>query len=176
MANFPQVIIESIQSEQGQSILPELIALLQDAVASGASVGFLPPLSMEEAEEYWQGILGDLSPQSRVLLVAYQDGNIVGSVQLEFAGRANGLHRAEVQKLFVLQSHRRRGIAQKLMQSIEGVAREHQRTLLVLDTREGDSAEQLYRKIGYIAAGVIPAYARNAAGELDTTVYFYKPL
>ncbi len=43
--------IETIIPEQGRVILPELITLLQDAVASGASVGFLPPLSEEEARE-----------------------------------------------------------------------------------------------------------------------------
>jgi hypothetical protein len=52
----------------------------------------------------------------------------------------------------------------------------HNRTLLVLDTRSGDTASVLYRKCGYIEAGPIPAYALNAAGQLDATTYFYKQL
>lgn len=35
--------------EQGDVVLPALIELLRDAVHSGASVGFLAPLSDEEA-------------------------------------------------------------------------------------------------------------------------------
>nr|WP_218032000.1 GNAT family N-acetyltransferase [Dictyobacter kobayashii] len=113
---------------------------------------------------------------TQVLLVARDDEQIVGSVQLALATRANGLHRAEIQKLFVLQSQRRRGIARTLMQAIEEIARARGRTLIVLDTREGDTAEQLYRKIGYIEAGRIPGYALSAAGTLDGTIYFYKIL
>jgi acetyltransferase len=168
--------LETISPEQGQAILGELVTLLQDAVASGASVGFLPPLSQEEAQAYWTAILEDLAHDKRVLLVARRSTQVVGAVQLELASRANARHRAEVQKLFVLQQERRRGIGQRLMEAIEPIAREHGRSLLVLDTRLGDDAERLYRKIGYREAGIIPAYAQNAAGTLDATIIFYKLL
>jgi hypothetical protein len=62
------------------------------------------------------------------------------------------------------------------MQEIEQAARECGRTLLVLDTRQGDAAEQLYRSLEYREAGVIPMYARSATGTLDGTVFFYKML
>jgi hypothetical protein len=47
---------------------------------------------------------------------------------------------------------------------------------LVLDTRLGNSAEQLYRKLQYREAGIIPSYARSAEGTLDATIIFYKLL
>jgi ribosomal protein S18 acetylase RimI-like enzyme len=168
--------IQILGAENEQAALPELINLLQDTVASGASVGFLPPLSAEDAERYWRAVFQDVAQQNRILLVAYNSGHIAGSVQLAFATQANGRHRAEVQKLFVLQSQRRQGIGQALMLAIEQVAREHGRTLLVLDTRQGDTAEQLYRKVGYTEVGVIPAYAQDAAGNLQGTIFFYKLL
>jgi ribosomal protein S18 acetylase RimI-like enzyme len=108
--------------------------------------------------------------------VARNAGRVVGSVQLALAMKPNALHRAEVQKLFVLQSQRRRGTGRALMQAVEQTARECERTLLVLDTRQGDAAEQLYRKLGYREAGIIPAYARSATGTLDSTIFFYKAL
>jgi acetyltransferase len=168
--------IEMIQPENGHIVLPELIRLLQDAVASGASVGFLPPLSDEEARIYWNTVLDDVAKQTRVLLVARDSGNIVGAVQLELAMKPNARHRAEVQKLFVFRHQRQRGIGRRLMQALERVARERRRTLLVLDTRQGDAAEQLYRKLGYIEVGSIPSYARSATGTLDPTIIFYKSL
>ncbi len=168
--------VETISREQGQGILAELTTLLQDAVASGASVGFLPPLSEEEARAYWTAVLEDLAQQSRVLVVARQSTRVVGAVQLELATKANARHRAEVQKLFVLQQARRRGIGRLLMEAIERIARERGRALLVLDTRLGDDAERLYRKVGYTEAGVIPSYAQSAAGTLDATIIFYKLL
>ncbi|MBA2679621.1 MAG: GNAT family N-acetyltransferase [Ktedonobacteraceae bacterium] len=168
--------IETFDGEREGERTQELVALLQDAVSSGASVGFLPPLSEEEARQYWQGVLEKVLLGTRVLLVARIDGRIVGSVQLDLATQPNGLHRAEVQKLFVLQRARCHGIGRKLMHKVEQVARERGRTLLVLDTRQGDSAEQLYRSLGYEEVGVIPKYAKSGAGTLDATVFFYKLL
>lgn len=164
------------QASEEQAIMPELIQLLQDTVNGGASVGFLPPLPDEEARHYWHGVFQEVSQGAHLLLVAREAGQIVGSVQLALATKPNATHRAEVQKLFVLQKQRRRGTGRALMLAIEQFAREHARTLLVLDTRLGDAAEQLYRQLGYSEAGVIPAYARNAHGKLDTTIFFYKIL
>jgi acetyltransferase len=174
--NSRPLSIEIIQPTEEHLVLPELISLLQDAVASGASVGFLPPLSEEEACQYWRTVFHELTQGVHILLAARDAGHVVGSVQLAFGTRPNALHRAEVQKLFVLQSQRRRGTGRALMQALEQLAREHRRTLLVLDTRQGDAAEQLYRKLGYCEAGVIPAYAQSATGTFDSTVFFYKLL
>jgi GNAT superfamily N-acetyltransferase len=156
--------------------LPQLIALLQDAVDSGASVGFLAPLAGVEAYHYWMKAFVQLSEQSRIILAAVHDGAIVGGVQLELASMPNGAHRAEVQKLLVLRPWRRRGIGLALMTAIEQAARQAGRTLLVLDTRLGDAAEQLYTRMGYTRVGVVPRFAMSSAGTLDATVVFYREL
>jgi hypothetical protein len=46
--------------------------------------------------------------------------------------------------------------------------------LLALDTRQGDTAEQLYRTLGYQEGGVIPDYALSATRTLDSTIFFYR--
>lgn len=168
--------IALMRAEEEQFVLPELVHLLQDAVDSGASVGFLPPLSAEEARAYWHEVFEEVGRGTQILLAARVKGQLAGSVQLALTHRPNGRHRAEVQKLFVLQAQRRRGTGRALMLAVEQVARAHARTLLVLDTRLGDAAEQLYRTLGYTEAGVIPAYALSAAGVLDSTIFFYKLL
>jgi ribosomal protein S18 acetylase RimI-like enzyme len=168
--------VETVTPEQGQIILADLVTLLQDAVAGGASIGFLPPLSEEEARAYWTSVLEDLAQKKRVLLIARHSTRVVGTVQLELATRPNAQHRAEVQKLCVLQQERQRGIGRLLMETVEPIARERGRTLLVLDTRLGDEAERLYRKAGYVAVGSIPSYARSATGTLEATIIFYKLL
>jgi len=90
--------------------------------------------------------------------------------------RPNGAHRGEVQKLMVYKRFRRQGLARLLMQAVENAAFEAGRTLLVLDTRQGDNAERLYRNLKYCEAGVIPGYALNTKGGADNTVIFYKTL
>lgn len=154
----------------------ELSALLIDCVGSGASVGFLPPLPAPEAEQYWDGVSGDLRGGGRVLLIARAGDHIAGAVQLSLCMKANGRHRAEVEKLMVHTSHRSGGLGRALLGAIEQVAREHHRTLLVLDTRTGDVASTLYRKTGYTECGQIPAFALSANGQLEGTTFFYKQL
>jgi GNAT superfamily N-acetyltransferase len=154
-----------------------LAALLVDAVDSGASVGFLPPLDAGEAAAYWDSVAAALEDGSRVLLVARaDDGRVAGSVQLDLAMRPNGSHRAEVTKLMVHRAARRRGLGRALMLAIEEHARRLGRTTLHLDTRLGDPSEELYRGVGWTAAGAIPCWARSADGRLDATVFYYRLL
>jgi ribosomal protein S18 acetylase RimI-like enzyme len=133
--------VEQLDEGQAKLALPELVGLLQDAVASGASLGFMPPLSADEARSYWHEVFDGLCKHSRILLAVRREQQIVGSVQLDLVLRKNGLHRAEVQKLMVHRKFRRQGLGRALMTAVEEAARQAGRTLLVLDTRKGDPSE-----------------------------------
>ncbi len=170
-----KVTIRQINHEEIETILGPLVKLLQDVVNSGASVSFLPPLSRSDSLDFWKGTQKQMRAGTLLMLVAETD-SVVGCVQLDLHTVPNGRHRAEVRKLLVHPEYRRRGIARTLMQQIEQVAMHHHRTLLVLDTWHGGSADSLYRKIGYLEAGVIPGYALNAQGSADATVVMYKHL
>jgi acetyltransferase len=154
-----------------------LVGLLLDAVESGASIGFLPPLGDDEARSYWATVSMGLREGSRVVLAA-RDGELglVGSAQLELGMRANATHRAEVTKVMVHRRARRRGVGRALMLALEAHARRLGRTTLILDTRQGDPSEVLYRAVGWTFAGAIPRYARSATGTLDATALYYKLL
>lgn len=149
-------------------------ALLQDAVDDGASVGFLPPLSEADAGQYWETVIAAVAGGTRYLFVARADGLVAGSVQLDLPAMPNARHRGEVMKLLVHRRARGRGLGRGLMQALERQAAVLNRTLLVLDTRRGDPAEQLYASLGYRPAGVIPRYAMSARGTLEDTVYMYR--
>lgn len=157
------------------ALLDGLCALLIDAVHGGASVGFLAPLSPDTARRYWQTVLAALGDHL-CLWVAEHEGAIVGSVQLALCEKENGRHRAEVQKLFVLQRCRGLGIASRLMHAVEAHARASQRSTLVLDTLLDSPAEAVYRHLGWHKAGEIPAYAASPDGALHATVVYYKLL
>jgi acetyltransferase len=159
------------EREQGQ-----LVDLLIDAVESGASIGFMPPLSRPDAEEYWRSVYEAMNDGSRVLLVASDGGKIQGAMQIALEMRTNGNHRAEFMKLFVHRRARRLGIAKALMKEAETVARSLGRTLVFMDTRKGGEAERLCESLGYTRFGEVPNYARSANGELHTTVFFYQQL
>lgn len=168
--------IHRLSPNEAMQALPQLAALLQNAIESGASLGFLPPFIYEDAVAYWRDVIAALQSPYRILLVAKNNTDIIGTVQLDMASRPNGRHRAEIAKLMVHTTARGHGVAQALMQAIETEARLAGRTTLILDTRKGDASEQLYLKLGYTRAGVIPEYARSADGSLHTTVFMYKLL
>jgi len=168
--------IQRLTPESTIHLLPKLAYLLQDAVGSGASIGFLDPLTHEEAITYWQEVVIALKGPHRILLVANIDDALIGTVQLDMASRPNGSHRAEIARLMVHTSHRSQGIGQALMNAIEAEAKQAGRSTLVLDTREGDPSERFYSKLGYLRAGTIPEYARSTNGSLHTTVFMYKLL
>ncbi len=91
-------------------------------------------------------IFHEIAAQSRVLLVARRDVREIGAVQLDLAQKPNSVHRAEVQKLPVLDSERNHGLGWRLMMAVESQARLLGRTLLVLDTWQGSAGDRLYRR------------------------------
>ncbi|MEN9934260.1 MAG: hypothetical protein RLZZ387_839 [Chloroflexota bacterium] len=168
--------IESLSAAQARDALPELAKLLRDSVESGASIGFVLPLEQEAVDAYWEKVIADLEVGARVLLLAYLEGRAVGTAQLGLEGRQNGNHRAEVQKVLVHTTARRRGVGRALMDALEAEARARTRTLLVLDTA-GDDAERVYCAAGYTLVGRIPDYARSPHGDgFDATAIYYKAL
>jgi ribosomal protein S18 acetylase RimI-like enzyme len=169
-------MIASFDPEQAGKYIDQLAGLLMDAVESGASVGFLPPLGKPEALAYWRDVIAAMRQGRRVLAAALEGNLVQGSVQLDLEMRANGNHRAEAMKLFVHRRARRRGLAKALMSELEAMARRLGRTLLVMDTRKGGEAEKLCESLGYIRYGEVPGYARSANGQLHTTVFFYRQL
>jgi GNAT superfamily N-acetyltransferase len=158
--------------------LDALGEVLHAVVHGGAGVSFVVPFGADEARAFWvEKVLPGMRAGTRRVLVARRDGRIVGTVQIDCATPPNQAHRAEVLKLLVHPSARRRGIARALMIAIEEVACAHGRTLLTLDTWTGSPAEQLYAALGYVTVGVIPRYARGSlTPQLEPATIMYKEL
>ncbi|WP_188540814.1 GNAT family N-acetyltransferase [Paenibacillus segetis] len=154
------------------SLVDQFSDLLIRVVEDGASIGFLPPLSMDEAVKYWN----DVIEPGVILWAAVLNDTLVGTVQLQLAQKQNARHRAEIAKLMVHPQYRRKGIAQLLMQAAEDQARMEGRSLLILDTRAGDPSNKLYLSLDYIEAGRIPNFAQSADGTLHETVLYYKKI
>jgi ribosomal protein S18 acetylase RimI-like enzyme len=176
MDRTPMSTIEQLDAPAARLLIPALADLLIDAVADGASIGFLHPLSAAEAAAYWAEVCAEMERGGRLLFVARDGERVIGAVQLALADRPNAAHRAEVQKLLVRTAARRRGLGTALMLTLEEEAAARGRHLLVLDTRAGDAAGRLYEKLGYVRAGVIPGYARSSAGRLHGTAIYYRDL
>jgi ribosomal protein S18 acetylase RimI-like enzyme len=168
--------IELLATAPTDTDLADLTALLRDVVEGGASIGFMLPLADAEIASFWSGVIAGAATGNRLVFVARDSGRIVGSVQLALAQQPNGRHRAELQKLLVRRSHRRRGLGAALLQAAESAALAHGRTLIVLDSGATGNALGLYDRRGYTRVGVIPRFAADPDGPLIDTVVYYKEL
>jgi ribosomal protein S18 acetylase RimI-like enzyme len=168
--------IEELDAAAAERELPALTEVLRACVEGGASVNFVLPFSQADSEAWWRrAVLPALAAGERRLLAARVGGRILGTVQLAFAPQPNQPHRADVTKLLVHPDSRRQGLARALMTRVEAIARESGRSLITLDTREGDAAEALYRSLGYVLLGVVPRFARAPeAPRLEGVSFFYK--
>lgn len=176
MTQADAIAIEQLQRPVSDADLNELAALLADAVDSGSAVSFLAPLPRERAIEWWRGVL-EGADERAAFLVARDGNGIVGTVQMHPAWPPNQPHRADIAKLIVHRRARGRGIGARLMEAVESAARAAGFTLLTLDTKRGDTAERLYRRLGWTEVGVIPNYAVDPDGRTPhDTVVFYREI
>jgi len=151
-----------------------LAEVLSDCVEGGASVSFMQPFSVDQAQTFWRQVADGVARQERALLVAEDAQGIVGTVQLVLAQPDNQPHRADLAKMLVRRRARRLGLGAALMSAAEGMARDCGKSLLVLDTVTGGDAERLYTRLGWTRVGEIPGYALWPQGGLCSTTYFYK--
>jgi len=171
-----QIEIRCLASTDLHEHLDALAAVLQDCVAGGASVSYMAPFSHEQARAAFAAVAVEVEQDRRLLLAAFADGDLIGTVQVMLALPPNQPHRAEIAKLLVHRSARRRGVARLLMEHAEAEARAEGKTLLVLDTVTGDPAERLYERLGWTRVGVIPGYALYPDGRPCDTTVFWKRL
>src|SRR5262249_48910283 len=131
------------------------------------------PFTVDDARAWWKRTVEQADPRA-VILVARDEGGIVGTVSMHPAWPPNQPHRADIAKLLVHPRARRRGVGRALMAEIERRAHDAGFWLLTLDTVRGDPAEFLYAGAGWQQVGVIPDYALYPDGRLCDTVVFYK--
>jgi len=147
-----------------------LVSLLIEVTAHGSSVGFMHPLSVEKAEAFWRKAMAD----GRVVLGVRDGSRLVGTVSVVLGLPENQPHRAEIQKVLVAVSHRRRRIARVLMLAAEREAAKRGRTLLVLDAVTGDPGSRLYESLDWNRVGEIPDFALYPDGRFCPTTYYWK--
>ncbi len=173
------VIIRRLYAEEAQRRARQLGEILVACVEAGASVSFMPPLSVAQAERFFQQVAAAVAEGERVLLAAFDESNPdlpLGTVHLVAAMPPNQPHRGEIAKLLVHPEARGKGIGRKLMQSIEDEAVAIGKSLLVLDTARGEAGESLYRSMGWNETGIIPNFALFPDGTYCDTVIFWKEI
>jgi ribosomal protein S18 acetylase RimI-like enzyme len=170
------VTIERLTPRDFEPALPALAGLLVDAVAGGASVGFLAGLDRPAATAWWRDRAAAVADGSLVVWTAGGPDGVRGTISLAYPDKPNARHRAEIVKLAVHRAARGRGLGRRLLATAERDAERAGVTLLLLDTQTGSPAERLYQGAGWQRYGIVPDYAAAPSGELEDCSFFYKRL
>jgi GNAT superfamily N-acetyltransferase len=168
--------VKRLTTAEARTALDALAAVLHDAVEGGDSVSFMDGFGVDDARRFYESLLPEVERGTRVLLAAYVDGELVGTVQLVHAWPPNSQHRADVAKLLVHRRARGQGVGQALMEQLEQEARADGKTLLILDTVAERAADRLYERLGWTRLGTVPDYARDPDGTFCDATFFYKHL
>ena len=153
-----------------------LSALLIETVAANGSVGFMHPLTEQDAQAFWSQALASAKRGERIILGAWQGEQLVGTGTLVLAMAPSQPHRAELTKVMTAQLARGNGVGGALIASLEQAARDHGKSLLTLDAAVTEGATSFYRRLGYRNVGDIPDYAYKPLGGLGATRVFWKSL
>lgn len=174
--DMPVTCVRRVWPSEIELLLPALVTVLRETVNGDSPLGFVPPITPAQAREYWLSLRPELYAGSRVLLAAFAEQRVIASGQLRFPTVPNGLHRAEVQKVFVSNPRRGRGIGRIVMAALHDAARQHGRNLLLLNTRRGGRAEAFYKRLGYREVGIVPGYTMGASGARYDSMALYHQL
>lgn len=170
------MIVEALEPDAYEAAIPALADLVVDAVAGGASINFLADVTPAFAAAWWRARLDEVRDGTTTLFVARDGNRIVGSTLLIRSTNANSPHRAEIGKVIVHRSARRRGLARALMTAAEDHSRAEGRWMLVLDTVTGSDADAMYRALGWQETGTVPDYALLPDGRPWPATFFWKDL
>ena len=137
-------MLKIVRTDSGNEDFRQLVPILDKELAI---------LDGDDAEYYAQFNKTETIPN---VVVAYEDGIPVGCGAI----RAYEGNTAEVKRMFVLRTYRRRGIAEKVLHELEAWARELSYSILILETGVVQpEAIALYQKNGY---HIIPNYGQYA--------------
>ena len=165
------MIIRTLDPDTDAALLPDLAAMMVEAVVGGASIGFMAGFSQADSLAWWQGRMAAAAEGEVQILVALDHGGVAGTVSLVPAAMPNQPHRADIAKMMVAKRTRGRRVGAALLTAVEALAIAQGRTTLVLDTISGSAAARLYERAGWEKVGDIPAYALMPDGEMAPTTF-----
>ncbi|MBK1656953.1 GNAT family N-acetyltransferase [Paracraurococcus ruber] len=168
------LVVEALDAAAAASAERRLAEILAACVAAGPGLSFRHPLPPDRARAAWRRAAADVAAGRRLLLAAWLEGALVGTVQLLLDMPENQAHRAEVAMLLVDPATRRQGIGRALLQRVEQAAQRLGRRLLVLDSLADGAADRLCHASGWTAAGAVPGFALDAEGAEHAAIRFWK--
>lgn len=134
--------------------LPELLEIYNDEVVHGVSTLDLHPKTLEERRVWFD----EHNRENHPLLTALVDGKVAGYASLS-TYREKEAYRSTVElSIYVGRAFRRMGVATRMMEAILQLAREDERTHLVVSviTSGNAASAALHGRFGFTFCGNMP--------------------
>lgn len=131
--------------------LPAIVRLLADDGLGSTRERYADPLP----EEYYQAFDEIEAQSGNQIILAMEEGNIIGCIQLTIIpGLArSGMRRAQVEGVRVDRKFRGKGIGEALFQEAIAIAKAEKCGLMQLTTdKKRDDAYRFYEKLGFSAS------------------------
>lgn len=154
------MIVKQISNSTIEDVLLSLIECAKSAIENGGGFGWIVVPSDKALANHWKMVA---QTKAILLFVAILENKVVGSIQLILPAVKNeaGSFAGEISTLFVHPDHRKKGIADKLLCSVEEQAIAQNLQQLNLDVRETQEvALRLYQRHNFEIWGKKPRYAR----------------
>ena len=153
--------------------LADLCNITEQAIKAGGGFGWLKVPPRVTLNKYWKGLV---VVQNRILIVGRLNNAIAATLQLGLQPLNNEAQKniTNITSHFVAPWARGYGLAKKMIDHAEIVAKENGALCIQLDIRETqDAAIQLFKSKGYKQWGKNPNYA-SVEGVTIKGLYFYK--
>lgn len=155
---------------------PKLLQLKKQYIQGSDTIPLLVTEYNNTPEQEREVIKQINSDSNSLLLLAEQDGKLIGNIDLIGSGRSKTGHTARLGIGLLLES-RNKGIGSILMNEVIKWAKNHSELRLIwLDTYSTNMVGlTLYNKVGFKPAGVIPGFF-NHNGQWHSKVQMYLKL
>lgn len=149
--------------------LPEMLAIYNYEVINGVATFDMQPKILEERKVWFD----EHNVENHPLIVAEVDGMVAGYASLS-SYRPKEAYSSTVElSVYIGETYRRQGIATELMREILKLAKQDERTHLVVSviTGENDASVKLHEKYGFTFCGRVHQVGFKHGRYLDIVTY-----
>jgi GNAT superfamily N-acetyltransferase len=150
----------TVDPELTDGLQAEIVACWTDVTNAGGSVGFVPPVAMDDVlPDAVRALAGVAAGHDRLLIgrAGGADGGRLAALAFMTDERSQLTeHWRNIKKVMVHPDFQGRGYGTLLMAELERIARAMGLHLLTLDCRGGTGNDEFYKKCGYVEYGRLP--------------------
>lgn len=150
------LVIEVLDATAAFSAERQLGNLLRTSVAAGADGQFREQFDEKRACQVWREVSQSIAIGKRLLLLAWFDGVIVGSAEIDLATGETNSEVSRLERVLVAPQWQDKEVGPALIAYAEAATKALGRRLLVAMTRSGDTLDHLLRDSGWELGAVMP--------------------